>query len=306
MKIRHVEAIHAVMLTGSVSGAARLINLTQPAVTRTLQHAELHLGFPLFQRSKNRLVPTHEAVLLHAEISKLFQQLESLNRLAASLRAGSVEQIRVLMVPSLGQTVLPAALTAFRQRHPDVPVTVRMQNSSEIVAALSLREADVGFIFGPAQHPAIDGAPMCISRLVCVAPKGMFGARKQVGLEDLIDKPVVMQDQGDYMSGILADARQEAGVDERLGITVQTRHAALALVENGMGAALIDSFTASSADPTRVDVLPLDPPQMFPTYVLWLQNTEMSVQLRYFTECFERAARDVAGKVSGACDDEAG
>ena len=293
------------MLTGSVSGAARLINLTQPAVTRTLQHAELHLGFPLFHRSKNRLVPTHEAVLLHAEISKLFQQLESLNRLAASLRAGSPAQIRVLMVPSLGQTVLPAALAAFRQRHPDVSVTVRMQNSSEIVAALSLREADVGFIFGPAQHPAIDGKAMCTSRLVCVAPKGMFGARTQVGLEDLIDKPVVMQDQGDYMSGILADARQEAGVDERLGITVQTRHAALALVENGIGASLIDAFTASSADPARVDVLPLDPPQLVPTYVLWLQNTEMSVQLRYFTECFERAAREIAGQVPGAGDGDA-
>lgn len=49
------------MLTGSVSAAARLINVTQPAVSRILAHAELQLGFPLFHRIKGKLVPTTEA-----------------------------------------------------------------------------------------------------------------------------------------------------------------------------------------------------------------------------------------------------
>ncbi|MFM9901533.1 MAG: LysR family transcriptional regulator, partial [Polaromonas sp.] len=52
MRLRHIEVFNAVMLTGSVSGAARLVNVTQPAVSRTLQHAELQLGFALFQRRK--------------------------------------------------------------------------------------------------------------------------------------------------------------------------------------------------------------------------------------------------------------
>ena len=50
MRLRHIEVFNAVMLTGSVSAAARMINVTQPAVSRTLQHAELQLGFALFQR----------------------------------------------------------------------------------------------------------------------------------------------------------------------------------------------------------------------------------------------------------------
>lgn len=298
MKIRHVEAIHAVMLTGSVSGAARLINLTQPAVTRTLQHAELHLGFPLFQRSRNRLIPTREALLLHAEIAKLFNQLEAVNRLAGSLRAGAVAQLRVMMVPALGQTVLPAALAAFRERHGDVRVAVRMLNSSEIVSALSLHEADVGFVFGPSQHPAVVGELICDSALVCVAPHGMFDARRHVELEDLIDKPVVMLDQGDYMSGVLVEARHEAGVDEQLGITVQTRHAALALAENGIGAALIDSFTAASADPKKVDILRLEPTLSLPTYALRQQSAETSVQLRHFIACFKNACMAVCSQTA--------
>ena len=57
MRLRHIEVFNAVMLTGSVSAAARLINVTQPAVSRILAHAELQLGFALFHRLKGRLVP---------------------------------------------------------------------------------------------------------------------------------------------------------------------------------------------------------------------------------------------------------
>ena len=68
MRLRHIEVFNAVMQTGSVSAAARLINITQPAVSRTLQHAELQLGFALFQRARGRLTPTNEALALFPRI----------------------------------------------------------------------------------------------------------------------------------------------------------------------------------------------------------------------------------------------
>ena len=76
MRLRHIEVFNAVMLTGSVSGAARLINVTQPAVSRILQHAELQLGFALFQRNKGRLTATAEALKLYPLIERLFEQGE--------------------------------------------------------------------------------------------------------------------------------------------------------------------------------------------------------------------------------------
>ena len=51
MKLKHIEVFNAVMLTGSVSAAARLLHVTQPAITQTLQHAELQLGYALFTLS---------------------------------------------------------------------------------------------------------------------------------------------------------------------------------------------------------------------------------------------------------------
>ena len=72
MRLRHIEVFNAVMQTGSVSAAARLINITQPAVSRTLQHAELQLGFALFQRARGRLTPTNEALALFPHIGQDF------------------------------------------------------------------------------------------------------------------------------------------------------------------------------------------------------------------------------------------
>lgn len=99
MRLKHIEAFNAVMLTGTVSAAARLLHVTQPAVTQTLQHAELQLGFVLFTRQRNRLVPTREAQALYPEVQRLMSQLESVRRIAAALRHGEGSQLRILIDP---------------------------------------------------------------------------------------------------------------------------------------------------------------------------------------------------------------
>jgi DNA-binding transcriptional LysR family regulator len=77
VKLRHLEVFHAVMLAGTLSGAARLLHLSQPAATQSLQSAQRQWGHALFTRQKNRLVPTAEALALLPEISRLMGQLES-------------------------------------------------------------------------------------------------------------------------------------------------------------------------------------------------------------------------------------
>ena len=90
MRLRHIEVFNAVMVTGSVSGAARLINITQPAVSRTLKHAELQLGFPLFERAGGRLVATAEARSLFPLVEKLFSDLDEVRRLAQGQVPGTL------------------------------------------------------------------------------------------------------------------------------------------------------------------------------------------------------------------------
>ena len=304
MRLRHIEVFNAVMLTGSVSGAARLISVTQPAVSRTLQHAELQLGFALFQRSKGRLVPTPEALTLYPHIERLFAQLDEVQRLAANLKTGGgVKELRILTVLALSYEILPHAIKLFRVRHPDVPITVKALHSPQIVSALVLQEADVGFLFSPVAHSALAQEHLADGRMVCVAPKGMLTARLlkrgTVTLADLVKVPVIGLDVLDPVGRSLNQACREAGVGLQFNITVQTYHSALALAHHGLGVALIDTCTAASADLTRVDVLALEPLIPVPIKALLPAGKPASVAVRAFVRCFEQAVA-YAAKASPA------
>lgn len=294
MRLRHIEVFNAVMLTGSVSAAARLINVTQPAVSRILQHAELQLGFALFQRVKGRLTPTAEALTLYPHIERLFAQLDDVQRLAANLKAGdNARELRILTVLALSYEILPHAIKLFRVKHADVAITVKALHSPQIVTALALQEADVGFMFSPMVHSALVQEHLADGRMVCIAPKGMLPARLlkrgHVTLADLTQAPVIGLDVLDPVGRSLNQACREAGVGLQFSLTVQTYHSALALAHHGLGMALVDTCTAVSADKARVDVLTLEPLVPVPIKALRPAGKPDSVVLRAFVRCFQQA-----------------
>jgi DNA-binding transcriptional LysR family regulator len=297
MRLRHIEVFNAIMLTGSVSAAARLINVTQPAVSRILQHAELQLGFALFQRAKGRLAPTAEALTLYPHIERLFAQLDEVRRLAASLKTGGQSrQLRVLTVLALSYEILPHAIKLFRVKFPDVILSVKALHTPQIIAALALQEADVGFVFSSSPalpHTALVHEDLAEGRMVCVAPKGMLGTRitrrGSVGLADLTGVPVIGLDVLDPVGRSLSQACAEAGVGLEFSLTVQTYHAALALAHHGLGVALVDSCTAGSADLARVDLLALQPLIPVPIKAMLPAGKPGSVTVRAFVKCFQQA-----------------
>ncbi len=302
MRLRHIEVFNAVMLTGSVSAAARLINVTQPAVSRILQHAELQLGFALFQRAKGRLLPTSEALTLYPHIERLFAQLDDVQRLAANLKAGDgAQELRILTVLALSYEILPHAIKLFRVKHPNVAISIKALHSPQIVAALVLQEADVGFVFSPAVHSALAQEQLADGRMVCIAPKDMLAARflkrGHITLAELgkLGKPVIGLDAQDPMGRVLSQALREAEVGLAFNITVQTYHSALALAHHGLGVALVDTCTATSADLSRVDVLELEPLIPVPIKALLPAGKPGSVAVRAFVRCFEQALGVKAG-----------
>src|SRR5690606_38915260 len=86
LNIRQIEAFRAVMLSGSVVGAAKLLNVTQPGVSRTIGHLELHLGYELFERRGRRIFPTPEAEALYREVERLYVGVEQIGQAAMDIR----------------------------------------------------------------------------------------------------------------------------------------------------------------------------------------------------------------------------
>ncbi|WP_284618127.1 LysR family transcriptional regulator [Aquabacterium humicola] len=282
MRLKHIEVFNAIMLTGSASAAARLLHVSQPAVTQTLQHAELQLGYALFTRQRNRLVATSEAQALYPEVQRLMSQLESVRRLALALRQGEGAQLRILIVPSLAVHALPAALQRFRKKHPELPVSIQTLHTREIVRSIALQEGDVGIVYGSLPHPALHEEVVATGRLVCVAPVSTPRAdrRQTVALEELLRAPFIRIDERDPLGAALADQWSRLGLAPRAGITVQTHHIAMLLAEQGFGPAIIDSFTARSSTSDRLHVRTLLP--------------EVPVEVRALLPQGQRSTRPVA------------
>lgn len=298
MRLRHIEVFNAVMLTGSVSAAARMINVTQPAVSRMLQHAELQLGFQLFQRVGGRLRPTVEAQALYPHIERLFNQLEDVQRLSASLKAGRGKgELRVLTVLALSYEIFPRAMRLFRDKHPSVVVHHEALHSPQIVSSLVLQEADVGYVFSAVSHPALAQEQLAQRRVVCVVPKGLLSARQvragTITLAQLSKLPVIGLDGQDPLGILLAHAVRDSGTGLQEVMTVQTYHVALALAHQGVGVAMVEGCTAASADLDRVDVLALEPELPTTVHALRPMARPNSLTTRAFTRCMQQALQQV-------------
>ena len=111
MRIRHIEVFHAVFVTGSVSGAAKSLNVSQPTVSKILKHAEDQLGFHLFHREKGRLFPTKKGKLLFKEVLPVFEQINELRKYASMLSSTNMGRLRIAMTPAFSLEVVPKVYT---------------------------------------------------------------------------------------------------------------------------------------------------------------------------------------------------
>lgn len=297
MRLKHIEVFNAVMLTGSVSAAARLLHVTQPAVTQVLQHAELQLGYVLFTRQRNRLVPTREAQALYPEVQALMSQLESVRRLASALRSGEGSRLRVLVVPSLAVRALPDALRIFRLKYPDMPVSIRTMHSHEIARAMVLQEGDVGIVYGKLPHPALQDDLVATGRLVCVAPRGKGAAdrRTTVTMQEILRGPFIRIDERDPLGAVLADQWSRLGLSPHAGITVQTHHIAMVMAEQGFGPAIIDSLTAMASASSMLHVRTLLPEVPVEVHALQPQGVRSPRPVAELIAALRVATVDAAG-----------
>lgn len=260
MRLRHIEVFHAIMQAGSISGAAQLLHISQPAVTKVLQHAELQLGMQLFERVRGKLVPTPEAQRLYVETDKLSRDLAAIRRLASQLRAGTQDTLRVLATPTLGVSVLPLAVTAWAKAHPDARCTLATHHTREIVNALLLGEADLALGLQDPHHPGIKAEVLVSSPMVALCPMNAPEARSdaELPLSD-IESEFIGMAEDDPLGQQVMDAFAAQDMQPSTRITVQTYQLARSLVEAGVGLSVVDPFTAASGDRRRLRVRALSP-----------------------------------------------
>ena len=293
MRLRQIEVFRAVMLVGTVSEAARMLNVSQPVVTRVLQHTELQLGFRLFDRTKGRLQPTAEAFELFSEVERLYQEVERVRRVSANLRHKGAGRLRVAATPSLAPSILAPAVRRFSQRHPDTLVRVFTHHTAEIVQGLLSQDIDVGFAFAPPVHPAISTTPVAQGRILLAAPRAwVSGKTDGRALHKLVaEKPFIGLEDQISLGSLVGQTLARGGLAPQSTLEVQTYSLARSLVEESLGVTMLDQFTAATGSMDRIALFALEPAQTFDVRAMRAEHHAPSSLADSLVQCFAEAAR---------------
>ncbi|MDR6914232.1 DNA-binding transcriptional LysR family regulator [Pseudomonas sp. 3296] len=295
MRLRHIEIFQAIRQTGSISAAAQLLHVSQPAVTKVLQHAEQQLGFPLFLRVRGKLQATPEALELEREVDKVTESLQGVRRLAQSLRREPGHSLRIGATPALALSLLPPAIHEWTERYPDIACELSSAHSRELVQNLLMREVDVALTLQRPDHPGLKAQALASGVLVALAPAGYWSAA-EVGtplpLMALADAPLIGLSSADPLAARLDSYLEAVAPPPRVRIAVQTYSLARAMVESGAGLAVIDPFTALGASSTATAIRPLTPPLPITLYAVTRATEPPPHTLNDLLQVFGRRAQE--------------
>ena len=297
MRLRHIEIFQAIRQTGSISAAAQLLHVSQPAVSKVLQHAELQLGFPLFLRVRGKLQPTPEALLLEREVEKVSESLQGVQRLAESLRRSPGHRLRIGSTPALALSLLPPVISEWTRRYPDISCELASAHSRELVQNLLMRELDVALTFKLPDHPGLKARALAHGVLVALAPRGYWPDESEgvaLALHELADAPLIGLSNADPLFARLDSYLKTIEPPPRISIAVQTYSLARAMVESGAGLAVIDPFTALGASRASTLIRPLSPALPITLYALTRADEAPAHMLEGLLQlCAERASEQL-------------
>lgn len=298
MRLRHIELFQAILQTGSLTAAAQLLHISQPAASKILKHAEQQLGFALFNRVRGKLQPTAEARILQQETERLAADLQNLRRLAGNLGRGEERALRLICTPALAQVLLPDALRSWRGRFASTPCQLATQHTAEIIEALLLREADLGLTLQTVEHPGLSSEVLAQGQMMVIAPASWWADAElanPVRLEELADVPLIGLDTRDALGGLLRGHLEELEPPPRINTWVQTYQLARSLVAAGQGLALVDPLTALAGGDHAVQARPLEPAIPVPLYALVrAQEISPPAQLVLLTQIRQQAEKLMA------------
>jgi DNA-binding transcriptional LysR family regulator len=260
LTFRQIEAFQAVIVTGSVTEAAALMGVSQPAVSRLLADLESQVGFALFLRAGRTLQPTAEARLLVETVRRAFGGLDRIRETAEAIRDFRQTPLMLVTTSSFAVKVLPDLIAAFARRRPGAAVSLDVQSTDDAVEWLTLEAYDFGFCCSPSASPRLIRRPVLKGESVCVLPDGHpLADRPWIGPSDLHDQSLIAYRADAAFRHQIDAVLDSAGARPVIRYEARTTEAMLRLVQRGLGLAIVGTARAEDYDPQGCHILPFRP-----------------------------------------------
>src|SRR5262249_3507497 len=197
MNLNHLAIFHAVAQTGSMTGGAERLGISQPAVSKQVQEFEKVLGVHLFDRIGRRVHLSQAGEVLADHARRLFALAQEAEEAVAEVRAVGRGRLVIGASTTIGTYLLPGVVAEFWRRYPNVEVLVEIENTEQVHRRLVGRELDVGLTEGFVEEEELEGEVFHNDELVVIAGPGHHLAGKpRVPLGAVQQEPFVLREPG--------------------------------------------------------------------------------------------------------------
>ncbi|MFC0527649.1 LysR family transcriptional regulator [Phytohabitans kaempferiae] len=275
MDLKQLTALVTVAEVGSVTKAARLLHLVQPAVTRQIRLLEEEVGVALFNRTHQGMIPTAagEALVLRAR-----RALQELERARAEIRPDPRQVAGIVTVgvlDSVVDVVVPPLVTAVAQRYPEIHLRIMAAYSGHLQQWLDAGDVDLSLLYNLAETPSLAVVPLLREDLWVVAPTAAgLAPDRPVTWATLLEQPLVLPVAGHGLRALIDQARSSMPVEPRIAVEVDSMHLQKKLVLAGHGWTVLPA--AGVAGDVAAGILsgaPLTEPELSRSVVLGLSRT---------------------------------
>lgn len=267
MTTRHLEVFYAIMLCGSLTKAAEMLCISQPAASKSLRHAEQRLGFDLFERKQSKLFPTKEAYILFEQAQKTYAELNQLKKLADNLSINPEGKLSIGCIPSLGLSLVPMITTQFMNNNASIVMDISTDHTETLLQRLTVCDIDFAITFQQVTTPNITVVPLAKVPLVYLDNQPQ---NSPMQLND-IDPSRWIHPGTDSLAQLIIQHRQF----KPSRLNVQTYHMAAEFVRLSMGCTISDIFSAEKSLPESM-IYPIEPAMYLDICLLYRADMALS------------------------------
>jgi DNA-binding transcriptional LysR family regulator len=290
---RQLEVFRAVVRSGSVTGASRLLGISQPGVSKILSQTEELCGFCLFDRLHGRLVPTQRALSLFDETERLFLGMEEIAQLVERLRAEEPRRAVIAAVPVLAQELMPQVAMGWLGNGGTDRLAVTTRDAGGVMAMAASRRAEIGLTGIVPRVPGMRSFLIARPRVLCVLPPGHpLTERDVIRPADLHEQPMVSISRHEGRQTLIDRVLQDEGVRPREVVESPLSVAAVAMAHAGVGITFTNAFASRAFQARGLTLRDFEPSLSFEYRAIWSEGMgsqfDRTAFLRLVSEAAER------------------
>ncbi|WID95829.1 LysR family transcriptional regulator [Bosea vestrisii] len=289
LTLRQIEVIRAIMITGTIAGAAKLLNVSAPGISRLMKHTERTLRLKLFDRRHGRYLPTPEAKDIFEQINGVYRKVDDLHSMLARIERGGDVEFKFGSVPSICHVMVPRAIERLRRKHPDLRIDINILKIEEALDYLLLGKGEIVAMSYKLDHPGLDFMPLAMGELLCIVPQDHpLAGRTSISAREIVQHPLIGIDPTDPYGRIMSEIFERQKLHYDMAIKARFGTTVCSLVRAGLGIAIIDQFTVAHGSMQGIVNIPIEEPTHFQTYVAMKNDKALSL----YAETFVRLLRE--------------